>query len=93
MTLYRQEKKCAQVLYQQTFEFDYMLKGVAQYTIGDKKYVLNLWYFYYDARQPHLSECLSDDEYVMLVIYFLTMDKLNNASFIKCKENYESLVL
>lgn len=72
VVLYRQEKNAPRdFVSTDAFEFDYMLKGVAQYTIGDKKYVLEPGdTFYYDARQPHLSECLSDEEYVMLVIYF-----------------------
>ncbi|MFT3825452.1 MAG: helix-turn-helix domain-containing protein [Chitinophagaceae bacterium] len=72
VVLYRQEKNAPRdFVSTDAFEFNYMLKGTAQYTIGDKKYILEEGdSFYYDARQPHLSECISGEEYVMVVVYF-----------------------
>jgi len=52
-------------------EFNYMLKGIAKYTIEGKEYILETGdSFYYDARQLHLTQCLSTEPYEMLVIYF-----------------------
>jgi transcriptional regulator with XRE-family HTH domain len=52
-------------------ELNYMIKGTAQYTIEGKKYELEEGdTFYYDARKPHLTKCLSNEPYEMLVIYF-----------------------
>ena len=72
VVLYRQEKKAKRgFVSTKAYEFNYMIKGEAQYTIGDKNYILKEGdSFYYDARKPHLSTCLSKDEYLMLVIYF-----------------------
>jgi transcriptional regulator with XRE-family HTH domain len=74
VVLYRQLKNAKRgFVSTNAFEFDYMLKGEMEYTIGTekKKYVLKEGdAFYYDARKPHLSRCLSEEEYIMLVIYF-----------------------
>lgn len=48
-----------------------MIKGRMQYTIDGKDYVLEEGdSFYYDASRPHLSNCLTETDYTMLVIYF-----------------------
>ena len=70
--IYKQEKNAERgFVSTNAFEFNYMLKGIAEYTIKDKKYRLEPGdSFYYDARNAHLSNCLSDDPYEMLVVYF-----------------------
>lgn len=72
VVLYTQEKNAERdFVSTNAYEFNYMLSGTAQYTINNKTYILQPGdSFYYDARNPHLSECLSDDAYQMLVIYF-----------------------
>jgi transcriptional regulator with XRE-family HTH domain len=77
VVLYRQEKNAKRgFVSTQAFEFDYVLKGKIQYTIKDKKYTLDEGdSFYYDARQPHLSKCLSVSDCVLLVIYIFTDNK------------------
>jgi transcriptional regulator with XRE-family HTH domain len=77
VVLYRQEKNAKRgFVSTQAFEFDYILKGKIQYTIKDKKYILDEGdSFYYDARQPHLSKCLSAKDCVLLVIYIFTDNK------------------
>ncbi|MBO9618123.1 MAG: helix-turn-helix transcriptional regulator [Niabella sp.] len=53
------------------YEFDYMLEGTMEYTIENKKYILKPGdSFYYDASKPHLSRCLSEHSFTMLVVYF-----------------------
>lgn len=70
--LYKQEKTAKKgYVATQAHEFNYMLKGKAEYTIEKKKYVIEEGdSFYYDARKPHLSKCLSEEAYEMIVIYF-----------------------
>jgi len=70
--LYKQDKNAKKgYVSTQAHEFNYMIKGKAEYTIERKKYVVDEGdSFYYDARKPHLSKCLSDDPYEMLVVYF-----------------------
>jgi transcriptional regulator with XRE-family HTH domain len=72
LVLYRQDKNARRgYVSTEAFEFNYILKGKIQYTIKDKKYVLEQGdSFYYDARQLHLSKCLSPKGCTMLVIYF-----------------------
>jgi len=69
---YRQEKNAERgYVSTNAHEFNYMLEGSAQYTIGETIYQLEQGdSFYFDARKPHLSECLSEEYYTMLVIYF-----------------------
>jgi len=70
--LYKQEKNAKKgYVATQAHEFNYMLKGKVEYTIEKQKYVIEEGdSFYYDARKPHLSKCVSDEPYEMLVIYF-----------------------
>jgi transcriptional regulator with XRE-family HTH domain len=77
VVLYRQEKTARRgFVSTQAFEFDYVLKGKIQYTIREKKYTLQEGdSFYYDARQPHHSKCLSVKDCVVLVFYFFTDNK------------------
>ncbi|WP_158559403.1 helix-turn-helix domain-containing protein [Deminuibacter soli] len=72
VVLYRQEKDAPRgFVSTNAYEFDYMIKGAMQYTIDDKIYVLEEGdSFYYDARKPHLTTCLSSDDCTMLVFYF-----------------------
>ncbi len=72
IVLYKQDKNARKgYVSTQAHEFNYMIKGKAEYTIDRIKYVIEEGdSFYYDARKPHLSKCLSDDAYEMLVIYF-----------------------
>jgi transcriptional regulator with XRE-family HTH domain len=72
VVLYRQDKNARRgYVSTEAFEFNYILKGKIQYSIKDKKYVLEQGdSFYYDARQPHLTKCLSHKDCTMLVIYF-----------------------
>ncbi|MDR3713212.1 MAG: XRE family transcriptional regulator [Puia sp.] len=72
VVLYRQERGAERgFVSTNAQEFNYMLEGRAQYTIGETRYVLEKGdSFYFDASKPHLSECLSEDAYTMLVIYF-----------------------
>lgn len=72
VVLYKQEKNARKgYVSTHAHEFDYMIKGKMQYTIEGKKYTLEEGdSFYYDARKPHHSKCLSDEPYEMLVIYF-----------------------
>jgi transcriptional regulator with XRE-family HTH domain len=72
VVLYRQQANARRgFVSTQAFEFDYIVKGKIQYTINNKKYVLEEGdSFYYDARQPHHTKCLSAKDCVMLVIYF-----------------------
>ena len=72
VVLYRQEKNAKRrFVTTNAYEFNYLIKGEAQYTIGEKKYILKEGdAFYYDARKPHLTKCLSEVDYTMLVIYF-----------------------
>lgn len=74
--LYRQDKNAKKgYVATQAHEFNYMLKGKAEYTIEGKKYVIEAGdSFYYDARKSHLSKCLSDEAYEMLVVYFFDED-------------------
>ncbi len=70
--LYKQEKNAKKgYVSTQAHEYNYMLKGTVEYTIEKEKYVLEEGdSFYYDARKPHLSKCLSNEAYEMLVVYF-----------------------
>jgi len=72
VVLYRQDKNAKRgFVSTDAFEFDYMLKGKIQYTIKDKKYILEQGdSFYYNAREPHLTRCLSPRDCTMLVFYF-----------------------
>lgn len=72
IVFYKQEKNARKgYVSTQAHEFDYMLKGKMQYTIDDKKYILEEGdSFYYDARKQHHTKCLSNEPYEMLVIYF-----------------------
>jgi transcriptional regulator with XRE-family HTH domain len=72
VVLHKQEKNARKgYVSTQAHEFDYMIKGNAQYTIEGKKYELEEGdAFYYDARKPHLTKCTSEEPYEMLVIYF-----------------------
>ncbi len=72
IVLHRQEKSAKKgYVSTEAHEFDYMLKGKMQYTIEGKKYILNEGdSFFYDARKMHLSRCLSEEPYEMLVVYF-----------------------
>ena len=72
VVLYKQEKAAHKgYVSTEAHEFDYMIKGQMQYTIAGKKYILEEGdSFYYDARKPHHSKCLSDEAYEMLVVYF-----------------------
>ncbi|MEX6690628.1 XRE family transcriptional regulator [Danxiaibacter flavus] len=70
--IYRQEKNAKRsFVSSNAHEFNYMISGSMQYTIEDKMYILHEGdSFYYDARKPHLTTCLSETDYTMLVIYF-----------------------
>ncbi len=70
--LYKQAKNAKKgYVSTQAHEFNYMLKGKAEYTIEGEKYVIEEGdSFYYDARKSHLSTCISEDPYEMLVVYF-----------------------
>lgn len=70
--LYRQEKAAKKgYVNTQAHEYNYMLSGKAEYTIEGKKYELEAGdSFYYDARKSHLTRCLSEEPYEMLVVYF-----------------------
>lgn len=70
--LYRQAKDAKKgYVSTQAHEFNYMLKGKAEYTIEGNKYEIEAGdTFYYDARKSHLSKCISDEPYEMLVVYF-----------------------
>ena len=72
VVLYKQEKNARKgFVSTEAHEFDYMIKGKMQYTIDNKKYILEQGdSFYYDARKLHHTKCLSDEPYEMLVIYF-----------------------
>ena len=72
VVLHKQEKNAKKgYVSTQAHELNYMLKGKAQYTIEGKKYDLAEGdSFYYDARKPHLTKCLSEEPYEMLVVYF-----------------------
>lgn len=72
VVLYRQEKNARKgFVSTEAHEFDYMIKGKMQYTIDNKKYILEAGdSFYYDARKLHHTKCLSDEPYEMLVVYF-----------------------
>ena len=72
VVLYRQEKNARKgYVSTEAHEFDYMIKGKMQYTIDNKKYILEAGdSFYYDARKRHHTKCLSDEPYEMLVVYF-----------------------
>ena len=72
VVLYSQEKNAERgFVSTNAFELNYMLSGTGKYTIKEKTYILEPGdTFYYDARNPHLSECLSEEPYKMLVIYF-----------------------
>jgi transcriptional regulator with XRE-family HTH domain len=69
---YRQERNAERgFVTTNAYEFNFMLEGRVQYTIGEQVYVLEKGdSFYFDASKPHLSECLSEEPYTMLVIYF-----------------------
>jgi len=70
--LYRQEKNAKRgFVSTNAFEYNYMIEGRMQYTIDGKDYILEEGdSFYYDASRPHLSTCLTETDYTMLVIYF-----------------------
>lgn len=70
--LYRQEKNAKRgFVSTNAFEYNYMIKGRMQYSIDGKEYILEEGdSFYYDASRPHLSACLTETDYTMLVIYF-----------------------
>lgn len=72
VVLYRQEIQAERgFVSTNAFEFNYIIRGRVKYTIEEKSYVLEEGdSFYYDARKPHLSTCLSEPDYLMLVIYF-----------------------
>jgi len=72
VVLHKQEKNAKKgYVATQAHEFNYMVKGKAQYTIEGKKYELEEGdSFYYDARKPHLTKCLSNEPFEMLVVYF-----------------------
>jgi transcriptional regulator with XRE-family HTH domain len=72
VVLYRQEKNARRgYVSTEAFEFDYVLKGKIQNTMNNKRYVLEQGdSFYYDARTPHLTRCLSPKDCMMLVFYF-----------------------
>lgn len=72
VVLYKQNKTARKgFVSTDAHEFDYMLKGKMQYTIGRKKYILEAGdSFYYNARKPHHTKCLSSEPYEMLVLYF-----------------------
>jgi transcriptional regulator with XRE-family HTH domain len=72
IVLYKQAKNAKKgYVSTQAHEFNYMLKGKAEYTIEGEKYMVEEGdSFYYDARKSHLSKCLSEEPYEMLVIYF-----------------------
>lgn len=74
VVLYRQKKNAKRgFVSTDAFEYNFMLKGKMQYTIDNKEYILEEGdSFYYDARKPHLSVCLSEKEYTMLVVYFFS---------------------
>lgn len=72
VVLYKQEKTARKgFVSTDAHEFDYMIKGKMQYTINNKKYILEQGdSFYYDARKLHHTKCLSNEPYEMLVVYF-----------------------
>jgi transcriptional regulator with XRE-family HTH domain len=71
IVMYRQEKDAKRSFVStNAHEFNYMIEGSMQYIIEDKTYTLHKGdSFYYDARKPHLTKCLTDTDYTMLVIY------------------------
>lgn len=72
IVLYKQDKTAKKgYVSTNAYEFNYMISGEMEYTIDNKKHKLSKGdSFYYDARKPHLSKCLSAKFYEMLVIYF-----------------------
>ncbi|WP_153798910.1 XRE family transcriptional regulator [Foetidibacter luteolus] len=72
IVLYRQDHNAERgFVSTNAFEYNYMIRGTMKYTIDDKEYILEEGdSFYYDARKPHLSQCLTHDYYTMLVVYF-----------------------
>ena len=53
------------------FEYKYMISGKVEYTIGEKKHLLEAGdSIYFDAREPHNPKNVGEEEAVMLVIYF-----------------------
>ncbi len=72
VVLYKQEKNARKgFVSTQAHEFNYMIKGQMQYTIDNKKYMLEEGdSFYYNARKLHHTKCLSEKAYEMLVVYF-----------------------
>ncbi len=70
--LYKQEKNAKKkIAFTNGYEYNYMLQGMVEYRIDGKQYILEEGdSFYYDASVPHLSKCLSENSFTMLVIYF-----------------------
>lgn len=53
------------------FEFKYILKGSAEYTIGGNTYLLEEGdSLFFDGRLPHVPRCVDSDSCQMLIIYF-----------------------
>ncbi len=53
------------------FEYKYIIKGTVEYTIGDKKYILNEGdSLFFDASVGHKPTNIGDSEALILVIYF-----------------------